>query len=194
MTQSSAGRLHPGEEHFGLRTIAPATPTSDSICYMPSSNLFTRLRSQAREADDLHSRSRRLLVNSVRTGAAAGLSQREIARAVGRSQPEVSRLLRFHSATAIGRRVHLNRSRILRMLADAGGSNIRVFGSVARGNDRPDSDVDLLVDFAEPPSLFMLGRLEAQIGELIDAKVDVVPADGLKPHIADTALKEAVAL
>ena len=80
------------------------------------------------------------------------------------------------------------------MLADAGGSNVRVFGSVARGNDHPDSDVDLLVDFAEPPSLFMLGRLEAQIGELIDAKVDVVPADGLKPHIADTALKEAVAL
>ena len=80
------------------------------------------------------------------------------------------------------------------MLANASGSNIRVFGSVARGNDRPDSDVDLLVGFAEPPSLFTLGRLESTIGELIDAEVDIVPANGLKPHIADTAIEGAVAL
>ena len=50
------------------------------------------------------------------------------------------------------------------------------------------------LNFAEPPSLFMLGRLEAQIGELINAKVDIVPTDGLKPHIAETAMKEAVSL
>lgn len=40
----------------------------------------------------------------------------------------------------------------------------------------------------------MLGRLEAQIGELTGDKVDIVPADGPRPHIADTALEEAVAL
>jgi uncharacterized protein len=161
---------------------------------MHSSDLLAKLEMQAREADELHNRSRRLLVDSVRTGAAAGLSQRAIARAIGRSQPEVSRLLRFHGTTALGRRLHLNRSRILQKLADAGGSNVRVFGSVARGDDRPDSDVDLLVDFAEPPSLFMLGRLEAQMGDLLGASVDIVPADALKPHITDTAVKEAIAL
>ena len=69
-----------------------------------------------------------------------------------------------------------------------------MFGSVARGDDRRDSDVDLLVDFAGPPSLFMLGRLEAQIGELTGDKVDIIPAAGPRPHIADTALEEAVAL
>lgn len=166
----------------------------DSICYMTSPNLLERLQSQAREADDLHERSRRLLVDSVRAGAAAGLSQREIAQAIGRSQPEVSRLLRFHGATALGRRVHLNRTLILRMLADAGGSNVRVFGSVARGADHPGSDLDLLVEFADAPSLLTLGRLEARIGKVIDAQVDVIPASSLKSHIADTATNEAVAL
>ena len=80
------------------------------------------------------------------------------------------------------------------MLADTGGSNARMFGSVAWVRDRPDSEIDLLVDFAEPQSLVMLGRLEAQIGELIDATVDFVTGDALKPHILDSAMEEAVAL
>lgn len=168
--------------------------SADSICYMSSSSLLARLELQAREADRLHELSRRLLVNSARAGASAGLSQREIARAIGRSQPEVSRLLRFHGVTALGRGLHRNRVSILRMLTDAGGTNVRVFGSVARGDDHPDSDVDLLVDFTKPPSLFTLGRLEAQIGELVQAEVDIVPAGGLKPHVAKAALREAIAL
>lgn len=53
-------------------------------------------------------------------------------------------------------------------------SRVRLFGSVARGDDRPDSDIDLLVDFAPESSLFDLMRMTRELEELLGHPVDVV--------------------
>jgi uncharacterized protein len=161
---------------------------------MESMEISDRLRTDARAADDLHERSRALLVGAVRTGATAGLSQREIASAIGRSQPEVSRLLRFHGTSALGRQLARNRRKVLAFAAAQGIRNIRVFGSVARGTDGPDSDIDLLVDLPARTSLFTLARLETELTDLVGAKVDIVPAGTLREHLAEQALSEAVPL
>lgn len=168
---------------------------ADSICYMSTTaDISERLSADARAADELHERSRSLLVNAVRTGAAAGLSQREISSAIGRSQPEVSRLLRFRGTSELGRRVTFNRKRIIDLAAAYGIHNIRVFGSVALGTDGPKSDLDLLVDLIPGTSLFTLARLENDLAELLDTRVDVVPAQNLREHLADRVLSEAIPL
>ena len=70
-----------------------------------------------------------------------------------------------------------------------------VFGSVARGTDRPDSDVDLLVDFeVRSRGLFPLAGLQDELTVLLGEKVEVVPEDALAPHVAKNALAEAVPL
>ena len=153
-----------------------------------------QLRTQARAADELHERSRTLLINAVRAGASAGLSQREIANAVGRSQPEVLRLLRFRGTTELGRRLTHNRKSILDLAAARGIRNVRVFGSVAKGTDRDGSDVDLLVDVPADTSLFALARLESDLEVLLGAKVDVVPAGSLRTNLAQGVLSKAVPL
>jgi hypothetical protein len=122
----------------------------DSICYMTVDETTAQIRRDARSADELHEESRRLLVGSVRAGAAAGLSQRQISDAIGRSQPEVSRLLRFHGQSELGRTLERNRTAILKVLSAGGARNVRVFGSVSRGDDKPGSDIDLLADFTKP--------------------------------------------
>ncbi len=168
---------------------------ADSICYMSTTaDIAERLNAEARAADELHERSRSLLVNAVRTGAAAGLSQRDIARAIGRSQPEVSRLLRFRGTSELSRRVSINRRRIIDLAAAHGIRNIRVFGSVAQGTDGPESDLDLLVDLTPGTSLFTLARLEDELAELLGTGVDVVPARNLREHLADRVLGEAIPL
>ena len=58
------------------------------------------------------------------------------------------------------------------MAAAYGASHLRVFGSVARGEDRPDSDVDLLADFPPGLSLFGLGRLEADLESIVGTQVN----------------------
>lgn len=75
-----------------------------------------------------------------------------------------------------------------------GASNIRVFGSVARGDDGLGSDVDLLVDLAPSTSLIDLGNLEEAFSQLLERTVDVVPASALKPRLRDAVLTEAIPL
>lgn len=155
---------------------------------------LAQIRRDARVADELHQESRRLLVGSARAGAAAGLSQRQISDAIGRSQPEVSRLLRFHEHSELGRKLERNRTAILKVLSAPGARNVRVFGSVSRGDDKPGSDIDLLVDFAKPASLFALARLEAAVTKILGVHVDVVPSDSLRLNLAENVLAEAVEL
>lgn len=71
--------------------------------------------------------------------------------------------------------------------------NIRVFGSVARGDAREDSDVDFLVHI-EPNAGFSLGRLYWQLEELLGCKVDIVPDSSIHWTIRERILKEAVPL
>jgi predicted nucleotidyltransferase len=88
-----------------------------------------------------------------------------------------------------------NRARIRRAAYRRGAKNVRVFGSVARGQDRPDSDIDLLVEFdVRSRGLFPLARLQDELTVLLGERVDVVPQDGLAPLVAKNALAEAVPL
>jgi hypothetical protein len=75
-----------------------------------------------------------------------------------------------------------------------GASNVRVFGSVARGDTTPASDLDLLVDLAPRRSLLDLIRLQREVSELLGASVDVVSSRGLRPAIRQRVLAEAVPL
>jgi len=134
------------------------------------------------------------LVAAVRAAAAEGVSQNEIARAIGRSQPEVSRLLRFHGRSPLGMRLRKRAIEVRRLVAEAGGSNVRVFGSVATGSDQQDSDIDLLFSMTRPLSLLELGSLERQIGDLLGAEVDLVPEAALRQDLRDRVLSDAVPL
>jgi uncharacterized protein len=69
-----------------------------------------------------------------------------------------------------------------------------VFGSVARGEDRPDSDVDLLADLPPGLSLFGLGRAEADLEAILGSRVDLIPAADLKPSVRDRVERDLVAL
>jgi uncharacterized protein len=86
------------------------------------------------------------------------------------------------------------REDILRIAAKRGAYNVRVFGSVARGQDDSKSDIDLLVDLEPGRSLFDLGGLLMDLQELLDHKVDVVTERGLRERIRERVLKEAVPL
>lgn len=105
-------------------------------------------------------------------------------------QPERLRRL----SGPVGRRVRRNRAALKAAAAAVGVTNLRVFGSVARGEDGPGSDVDLLVDLPEQISLRKLIRLGDDLGALVGAEVDVVPESGLKPHVRARVMRELVAL
>ena len=80
---------------------------------------------------------------------------------------------------------------IREIAAKHGARNVRVFGSVARGDARPDSDVDFLVDMEPGRTLLDLGGLLMDPRDLLGREVDVVTEHGLKPRIRDRVLKEA---
>lgn len=158
---------------------------------MPVPEKLTRI---AVEADALHARSRALLVGAARMGAAAGMSQREIAAAIGRSQPEVSRLLHFQPSTSRGFLLVQHRDAVIARLRSYGLANPRVIGSVARGADGPDSDIDLLVDAKTPLSLFQIARAESEVSDILGCTVEVVIADQLRPHVRARIQPEAARL
>ena len=83
------------------------------------------------------------------------------------------------------------RGEILRIAAKHGARNVRVFGSVARGEARPDSDVDFLVNMEPGRTLFDMGGLLMDLRDLLGVNVDVVTEHGLKQRIRDRVLKEA---
>jgi len=148
----------------------------------------------ARRTDETVQCARAELVAAVRHASANGMAQTEIARQIGRSQPEVSRLLKFHGTSPIATRLRQQSSRIRRTLASSGGTNLRVFGSVATGKDHPGSDVDLLFKMSKPLSLMKMAYLEQQISELLGVDVDLVPDSTIRPEYRDRILAEAVAL
>ena len=86
------------------------------------------------------------------------------------------------------------RAEILDLAIKHGARNIRVFGSVARGEADANSDVDFLVDLEPGRSLFDLGGLLMDLQQLFDCKVDVITSKGLKARMRDRVLKEAVPL
>ena len=96
--------------------------------------------------------------------------------------------------TPLGRRLRQHRKALLEAVRDAGASNLRVFGSVARGQDGPDSDIDLLVDLPDQTSLFAVLALEGTLERILKVNVDLAPVSSLKPRVRAEALAAAVAL
>ncbi len=86
------------------------------------------------------------------------------------------------------------RGEILRIAEKHGARNVRVFGSVARGEAGPQSDLDLLVDVEPVHSPWFPGGLVADLEDLLGCNVDVVEPEGLHWYIRDKVLREAAPL
>lgn len=86
------------------------------------------------------------------------------------------------------------REDILRLASRRGAFNVRVFGSVARGEADARSDIDFLVDMQPGRSLFDLGGLLMDLQDLLGRDVDVVTTRGLRERIREQVLKEAIPL
>ncbi len=78
--------------------------------------------------------------------------------------------------------LRLRRDTLRQIAARHGASNLRLFGSVARGEDRPDSDIDLLIDLAEDRGFGDYLALAEELESLLHRKVDLVLARSLSPH------------
>lgn len=80
---------------------------------------------------------------------------------------------------------------LLRLAERYGVRNIRVFGSVARGDDRPDSDIDLLVGMEEKRDLFDFIGFKLDVSDLLGKSVDLVSENGIHYLLRDSILSEA---
>lgn len=90
--------------------------------------------------------------------------------------------------------IDTHRDEILSVAALHHGVAVSVFGSIARGEDGPDSDIDLLVEFAPGTRPLELLALEADLEQALGVKVDIGTPESLKPAIRDRVLAEAVPL
>ena len=91
--------------------------------------------------------------------------------------------------------VQEKRDRILEIAAQHGAFNVRVFGSVARGEETEDSDIDFLIDYdlQKISSWFPVGLIH-DLEDLLGYKVDVVMEDGLKSRVRENILKDCISL
>lgn len=96
-----------------------------------------------------------------------------------------------YSAQNLMERIQENRAEILRLAAERGAYNVRIFGSVVRGEAGPESDVDFLVSMEPDRSLFDLGGLLMDLRDLLGCDVDVVTEAGLHWLLRRRILKEA---
>ena len=86
------------------------------------------------------------------------------------------------------------RDEIIQIASSYGARNVRVFGSVARGDARPSSDLDLLIQLAPGRSLLDIIAIKQDLEDLLGCKVDVVTEAALSPYIREQVLREATAL
>ena len=87
-----------------------------------------------------------------------------------------------------------HREDILKIASRHGAYNVRIFGSAARGEARPDSDIDVLVEFEPGHSLLDRISLMRELEELLGQKVDVVTEQALHHYIRDEVLQQAISL
>jgi predicted nucleotidyltransferase len=95
---------------------------------------------------------------------------------------------------AVGDTIRKQREAIIRIAGSHGGTEVRLIGSVARGEARPDSDVDLLVTWSEGTSLLDQAALMLELEELLGRKVDIASDGWVKPAIRESVYRDAIAL
>ncbi len=83
---------------------------------------------------------------------------------------------------------------MIRIAAEHGVHVLGVFGSVARGEDRPDSDIDLLVELPEGMGMLGLGRVREALEDLLGCSVDLIPEADLKPKVRPAVEADLVRL
>lgn len=88
--------------------------------------------------------------------------------------------------------LHARREAILAVASRHGASNLRIFGSVARGDTHAGSDLDVLIDLAPGRSLLDLIAVKQDLEELLDCKLDIGTARSLRPRLKERVLQEAV--
>lgn len=148
----------------------------------------------ARRDEDV-ARLRRVL--ALRAMGASGMSQRQIAQALGITQPAVSQQLKFapdlddvHPEVLLEAAVPILKA----LAAGRAYTRLAVFGSVARHQARQDSDIDLLVEAPEGTSSFGFIRFKQLIEQVLGREIDLVSYGGLKPKLDDDIRREAVLL
>lgn len=145
--------------------------------------------------DEQIARLRRVL--ALRAMAATGMSQRQIAGALGVTQPAVSQQLKFApELDDVHPEVLLEAAApILKALAaDKAYSRLAVFGSVARHEAREDSDIDLLIEAPDGASSFDFVRFKQLIERVLGREVDLGSYGGLKANVGDDIRRDAVLL
>jgi len=144
-------------------------------------------------------------MSQVELAARAGVTQSVIsAYESGHRQPSLPVLAALIEAAGgelvtgvrrpVGQRLRRRRRDVIAAAAARGVTGLRVFGSVARGEDRPGSDVDLLAELPPGMSLLGLARLQAELEAILGTRVDLVPAGDLKPDVRARAGRDLVAL
>ena len=86
------------------------------------------------------------------------------------------------------------REEILYIARPHGALSVRIFGSYARGEEQPSSDIDLIVEMEPGRSLLDIISIKKEVEDLVGKKVDVVTEAALSPYLRDEVLQEAVAL
>ena len=155
------------------------------------------LVAEYREARRGEDRARLTRVLALRALMADGFSQRAIADQLGISQSAVSQQLR--SAPDLSRQdpaslLEAGAPIVKALAAERGFTRLAVFGSVARGDARPDSDIDLLVEAPEGTSSFDFVRFQQLIEHVLGRHIDMVEYGGLKPGLDDDIQREAIPL
>ena len=141
------------------------------------------------------SRLRRML--ALRALLATGSSQRDVAAKLGISQPAVSQQLKASRDLAKvhpGDLVRAAAPVLVDVARTQGFERLAVFGSVARGDARDDSDIDLLVDAPPGAAIKELLALRATFEQILGRSVDLVTYGALKPELDDDLRREAVLL
>lgn len=148
----------------------------------------------ARHSEDV-ARLRRVL--ALRAMLATGMSQRQVAEVLGVSQPAISQQLKFAPVLdEVHPEVLLEAAApVLRTLAgERGFTEIGVFGSVARKQASPDSDIDLLTKVPANTSSFDLVAFKMLLEQVLGRPVDLIDYGGLRPGLDDDIRQEAVLL
>jgi predicted nucleotidyltransferase len=81
--------------------------------------------------------------------------------------------------------------KILSFLKKEGATKVAIFGSYARGEERPESDIDVLVVFSETKGLLNLVRIERELSEFLGLKVDLLTEESISPYLIEGIKKEA---